>query len=64
MESSDNVIHRTAEEVHSAACTAGLSQSSQPVQILHFGMNPASNDFKLLQLPNEMLNRMKDDEIE
>lgn len=55
--------HRTLEDVHSAACTAGLTQSSdQPVQILQFGINPSSNEYSLLQLPNEILSAMKNDD--
>ncbi|KAL9980866.1 hypothetical protein ACROYT_G009505 [Oculina patagonica] len=49
---------RTLEEVNKLADAAGLSNRTGPVQVLHFSVNPNSDEYKLLELPSSILDTL------
>lgn len=47
--------HRSLEEVNKLADAASLVNRTGPVQVLHFSVNPNSDEYKLLELPQSIL---------
>lgn len=47
--------HRSIEEVNKLADAASLVNRTGPVQVLHFSVNPNSDEYKLLELPRSIL---------
>ena len=47
--------HRSLEEVNKLADAASLVNRTGPVQVLHFSVNPNSDEYKLLELPKSIL---------
>jgi len=48
-------ITRSLEEVNKLADAASLVNRTGPVQVLHFSVNPNSDEYKLLELPQSIL---------
>ncbi|XP_020613856.1 sister chromatid cohesion protein DCC1-like [Orbicella faveolata] len=49
------VVTRSIEEVNKLADAASLVNRTGPVQVLHFSVNPNSDEYKLLELPRSIL---------
>jgi len=48
-------VTRSIEEVNKLADAASLVNRTGPVQVLHFSVNPNSDEYKLLELPRSIL---------
>ena len=59
MDSSCVGQERTADQVESSAKAAGLTNTTGPIQLLHFGLQLNSDDVKLLELPHEVLTAVR-----
>ena len=52
-------VTRTADQVALSAKAAGLTNTTGPVQLLHFGAQLNSDEIKLLEVPSNVLQALK-----
>ena len=53
---------RTADQVSVSAKAAGLTNSAGPIQLLHFSAPLNSDDIRLLEVPNDLLQALEQGE--
>ena len=56
---SETVVRRTAEQVSLSAKAAGLTNTTGPVQLLHFSSPLNSDNIRLLEVPGDLLQTLK-----
>ena len=59
MASASGMTTRTADQVSLSAKAAGLTNTTGPVQLLHFSTQLNSDEIKLLEVPSNVLQALK-----